>query len=86
MRNCGGPCRGRERETTEEAIPFKQSWEPQQILEVVLNGAEGMRVEGAHSLPELIRDAGFAPAASDALGHALLEDLRASAPRCSRPA
>lgn len=34
------------------------------------------QVEDAHTLPELIRDAGFAPADSDALGHALLEDLR----------
>lgn len=41
----------------------------------------GPRVEDAHTLPELIRDAGFAPAESDALGRALLEDLQRRHPQ-----
>lgn len=49
---------------------------PAEALECIGRLQERPRVEDTHTLPELIRDAGFAPAASDAIGQALLADLQ----------
>lgn len=62
MRNRSGPYRGRNRETAEQAIPFKQSWGVQGILGVVDHGVVGKKevssdqLENVEANPPVLAD------------------------------